>query len=286
LQLVRVSADGVRRVRQSQLHLVDLAGSERQKDTHASGVRLREACAINQSLSTLGNCIKALVSGQTKPPYRESKLTFLLKDSLGGNAKTCIVANVSALDRCCAETLGTLRFAQRAKMMPNRAVVNEESHGSVVALREEIARLRAQLEQTPALVSPGMEARAQGSDDSETRMQRLQELLRGTMAQQQDLQVPNLLRLGPLTASTLSPSIHPTPIPGSCPPLSPHRLSPTHQPFARSLPGRARPGVQAAARLRDHSGREAEAGARSASAAPLARGEALRLARSGYDALD
>lgn len=185
VQLVRVSSEGVRRVRRSQLHLVDLAGSERQKDTHASGVRLREACAINQSLSTLGNCIKALVSGQMKPPFRESKLTFLLKDSLGGNAKTCIVANVSALDRCCAETLGTLRFAQRAKMMPNRAVVNEESHGSIVALREEIARLRALLECAPM---PDTEARAQSSDDCDTRMQRLQELLRGTIAQQQDLQ--------------------------------------------------------------------------------------------------
>lgn len=185
VQLVRVSSEGVRRVRRSQLHLVDLAGSERQKDTHASGVRLREACAINQSLSTLGNCIKALVSGQTKPPFRESKLTFLLKDSLGGNAKTCIVANVSALDRCCAETLGTLRFAQRAKMMPNRAVVNEESHGSIVALREEIARLRALLECAPM---PDTEARAQSSDDCETRIHRLQELLRGTIAQQQDLQ--------------------------------------------------------------------------------------------------
>jgi len=66
LQTVHVSAEGVRRVRRSQLHLVDLAGSERQKDTQASGVRLREACAINQSLSTLGNCIKALVSGQVR----------------------------------------------------------------------------------------------------------------------------------------------------------------------------------------------------------------------------
>jgi len=86
---------------------------------------------------------------QAKPPYRESKLTFLLKDSLGGNAKTAIVANVSALERCGSETLGTLRFAQRAKMMPNRAVVNEESHGSLSALKEEIARLRSQLEQQP-----------------------------------------------------------------------------------------------------------------------------------------
>eukprot|EP00967_Tisochrysis_lutea_P131494 scaffold228655_cov26-Tisochrysis_lutea.AAC.1 len=188
VEMVQISFDGVRRVKRSQLHLVDLAGSERQKDTQASGVRLREACAINQSLSTLGNCIKALVSGQAKPPYRESKLTFLLKDSLGGNAKTCIVANVSALERCCSETLGTLRFAQRAKMMPNRAVVNEESHGSVAALRDEIARLRAQLEQMPPSCPINNALANQGNEDLQIRVHRLEELLRGTMAQQQDLQ--------------------------------------------------------------------------------------------------
>ena len=66
--------------------------------------------------------------------YRDSKLTLLLKDSLGGNAKTGIIANVSPLDRCFAETLSTLKFAQRAKMIRNRAVVNEDTSGSVQAL--------------------------------------------------------------------------------------------------------------------------------------------------------
>ena len=75
-------------------------------------------------------------------PYRDSKLTLLLKDSLGGNARTAIIANISPLARMFAETLSTLKFAQRAKMIRNNAVVNEESTGGLVALQSEIRRLR------------------------------------------------------------------------------------------------------------------------------------------------
>ena len=104
----RDRTNSMRRVRTSQFNLVDLAGSERQKDTQAAGQRLKEACSINKSLSALGNLIHALTTrgdaaaskrGGGHIPYRDSKLTHLLKDSLGGNAKTCVIANVSPNER-------------------------------------------------------------------------------------------------------------------------------------------------------------------------------------------
>uniref|UniRef100_A0A803YML4 Kinesin family member 15 n=1 Tax=Meleagris gallopavo TaxID=9103 RepID=A0A803YML4_MELGA len=111
-------------IRSSLLNLVDLAGSERQKDTHTEGLRLKEAGNINRSLSCLGQVITALVDvGNGKQRhicYRDSKLTFLLRDSLGGNAKTCIIANVHPGSRCFGETLSTLNFAQRAKLIKTR----------------------------------------------------------------------------------------------------------------------------------------------------------------------
>ncbi|NWH19292.1 KIF15 protein, partial [Grus americana] len=111
-------------IRSSLLNLVDLAGSERQKDTHTEGLRLKEAGNINRSLSCLGQVITALVDvGNGKQRhicYRDSKLTFLLRDSLGGNAKTCIIANVHPGSRCFGETLSTLNFAQRAKLIKNK----------------------------------------------------------------------------------------------------------------------------------------------------------------------
>nr|AAB26486.1 Klp=kinesin-like protein {clone XKlp2} [Xenopus laevis, oocytes, Peptide Partial, 330 aa] [Xenopus laevis] len=105
----------------SQLNLVDLAGSERQKDTQTEGVRLKEAGSINRSLSCLGQVITALVDvangRQRHICYRDSKLTFLLRDSLGGNAKTFYIANVLPGSKCFEETLSTLQFAQRAKLI-------------------------------------------------------------------------------------------------------------------------------------------------------------------------
>ncbi|XP_078689569.1 kinesin-like protein KIF15 [Branchiostoma floridae x Branchiostoma belcheri] len=140
---------GVMNIRCSQLNLVDLAGSERQKDTHTAGVRLKEAGSINKSLSALGNVIMALVDiahGKTRHvPYRDSKLSFLLRDSLGGNAKTYIIANVHPGSKCFGETLSTLNFARRAKMIKNKAVVNEDLHGNVSQLQAEIKKLKEEL---------------------------------------------------------------------------------------------------------------------------------------------
>ncbi|XP_077633289.1 kinesin-like protein KIF15 isoform X1 [Crocuta crocuta] len=138
-------------IRTSLLNLVDLAGSERQKDTHAEGMRLKEAGNINRSLSCLGQVITALVDvgngKQRHVCYRDSKLTFLLRDSLGGNAKTAVIANVHPGSRCFGETLSTLNFAQRAKLIKNKAVVNEDTQGNVSQLQAEVKRLKEQLAQ-------------------------------------------------------------------------------------------------------------------------------------------
>lgn len=138
-------------IRSSQLNLVDLAGSERQKDTHTEGTRLKEAGSINRSLSCLGQVIMALVdvsNGKSRHIcYRDSKLTFLLRDSLGGNAKTFIIANVHPGSKCFGETLSTLQFAQRAKLIKNKAVVNEDTQGNVSQLQAEVRKLKEQLSQ-------------------------------------------------------------------------------------------------------------------------------------------
>ncbi|XP_067147461.1 kinesin-like protein KIF15 isoform X2 [Apteryx mantelli] len=144
-------------IRSSLLNLVDLAGSERQKDTHTEGLRLKEAGNINRSLSCLGQVITALVDvGNGKQRhicYRDSKLTFLLRDSLGGNAKTCIIANVHPGSRCFGETLSTLNFAQRAKLIKNKAVVNEDTQGNVSQLQAEVKKLKEQLAQLTSMTS-------------------------------------------------------------------------------------------------------------------------------------
>ena len=137
-------------IRESRFNLVDLAGSERQSMTATVGIRLKEAGNIKKSLMSLGQVINALVdigSGkQRHVPYRDSKLTFLLRDSLGGNTKTVIIANVNPLPSCAAESLSTLRLAQRAKLIKNNAIVNKDVLVSVSRLKQEIQRLELELE--------------------------------------------------------------------------------------------------------------------------------------------
>ena len=136
-------------VRESRFNLVDLAGSERQQMTGTTGQRLKEAGNINKSLLALSNVINGLVdisNGRARHvQYRDSKLTFLLRDSLGGNAKTVIIANVSTSSLYYNETLSTLKFAQRAKMIKNKAVVNKDIQGNVLQLQAEIQRLQHEL---------------------------------------------------------------------------------------------------------------------------------------------
>ncbi|KAI5617039.1 kinesin-like protein KIF3C [Silurus asotus] len=140
--------DGRNHIRVGKLNLVDLAGSERQSKTGARGERLKEATKINLSLSALGNVVSALADGRgAHVPYRDSKLTRLLRDSLGGNAKTVMVATLGPASYNYEETLTTLRYANRAKNIKNVPRVNEDPKDAL--LREfqlEIARLKAQLQ--------------------------------------------------------------------------------------------------------------------------------------------
>lgn len=134
-------------LRAGKLNLVDLAGSERQTKTGATGERLREATKINLSLSALGNVISALVDGRSKHvPYRDSKLTRLLQDSLGGNTRTLMVACLSPAADNYEESLSTLRYANRAKSIQNRPRINEDPKDALLReYQEEIMQLRALL---------------------------------------------------------------------------------------------------------------------------------------------
>jgi kinesin family protein 1 len=135
----------------SRISLVDLAGSERANSTGATGVRLKEGANINKSLTTLGKVIAALAESSTSKkssalnpnfvPYRDSVLTWLLKDSLGGNSKTAMIAAISPADY--DETMSTLRYADQAKRIKNKAVVNEDPNARLIReLKEELQALR------------------------------------------------------------------------------------------------------------------------------------------------
>lgn len=138
--------------RVGKLNLVDLAGSERVRLTGATGVRLEESKKINQSLSALGNVIKALTEAKGKRshvPYRDSKLTRVLEDSLGGNCKTTMMAMISPALEAFAESLSTVKFANRAKHIKNTARVNEDlDQKSLLRKYErELRRLRQELDE-------------------------------------------------------------------------------------------------------------------------------------------
>ncbi|XP_045609912.1 kinesin-like protein KIF13A isoform X2 [Procambarus clarkii] len=154
-QTVSDVASGVSGEKVSKMSLVDLAGSERAVKTGAVGERLKEGSNINKSLTTLGLVISKLADqavgkGRGKcdnfVPYRDSVLTWLLKDNLGGNSRTVMVATVSPAADNFEETLSTLRYADRAKRIVNHAVVNEDPNAKIIReLREEVETLRTQL---------------------------------------------------------------------------------------------------------------------------------------------
>jgi kinesin family protein 11 len=122
---VKQATDGEDMLRVGKLNLVDLAGSESIGRSGAENKRAREAGMINQSLLTLGRVINALVERSLHIPYRESKLTRLLRDSLGGRTKTCIIATVSPAKINMDETLSTLDYANKAKSIHNQPQVNQ-----------------------------------------------------------------------------------------------------------------------------------------------------------------
>ncbi|XP_034113944.1 chromosome-associated kinesin KIF4 [Drosophila albomicans] len=148
LTVVATRKTGQKSVTTSKFNLVDLAGSERCSKTLASGDRFKEGVNINKGLLALGNVINALGSGQSVGyvPYRQSKLTRLLQDSLGGNSVTLMIACVSPADYNVAETLSTLRYADRALQIKNKPVVNLDPHAAeVMMLKDIIQKLRMEL---------------------------------------------------------------------------------------------------------------------------------------------
>ncbi|XP_029577945.1 kinesin-like protein KIF3A isoform X2 [Salmo trutta] len=162
--------DGDQHVRMGKLHLVDLAGSERQGKTGATGQRLKEATKINLSLSTLGNVISALVDGKsTHVPYRNSKLTRLLQDSLGGNSKTMMCANIGPADYNYDETISTLRYANRAKNIKNKARINEDPKDALLRqFQKEIEDLKKKLQEGEEIFGSegsGSEEMDEGDDE-------------------------------------------------------------------------------------------------------------------------
>ncbi|CAL4103220.1 unnamed protein product, partial [Meganyctiphanes norvegica] len=154
-QIITDEASGVSGEKVNKMSLVDLAGSERAVKTGAVGDRLKEGSNINKSLTTLGLVISKLADGTGAKgkgrgdnfiPYRDSVLTWLLKDNLGGNSKTVMVATVSPASDNYEETLSTLRYADRAKRIVNHAVINEDPNAMIIReLRDEVQLLRDQL---------------------------------------------------------------------------------------------------------------------------------------------
>ncbi|KAL6447848.1 hypothetical protein ACFW04_000152 [Cataglyphis niger] len=157
-------ATGLMTEKVSKISLVDLAGSERADSTGAKGTRLKEGANINKSLTTLGKVISALAEiAATKKkkkadfiPYRDSVLTWLLRENLGGNSKTAMIAAISPADINYDETLSTLRYADRAKQIVCKAVVNEDANARLIReLKEEIQKLRELLKQEGIDVQEG-----------------------------------------------------------------------------------------------------------------------------------
>jgi len=180
--------NGEQAIKKGKLNLVDLAGSERQKKTKATGDRLKEAKSINLSLTNLGNVISALVDGKSKHiPYRNSKLTRLLEDSLGGNAKTLMFAAVGPADYNYDESLNTLRYANRAKNIKNKPKVNRNpKDAKIKEMQDEIELLRQQLQNaitgqpgtTPGMMGTGLGALSGAGGGDFNQYSELEEKLR------------------------------------------------------------------------------------------------------------
>lgn len=179
--------DGKKGITAGKLNLVDLAGSERQTKTGATGDRLKEATKINLSLSALGNVISSLVDGKSQHiPYRDSKLTRLLQDSLGGNCKTVMIANVGPAKSNYEETLSTLRYANRAKAIKNKPKRNEDPKDAKLReYQEEIDRLKQQLSSSARSAQPlHTPSDSSSSSRKQERLEEIKERMRQEMKQE------------------------------------------------------------------------------------------------------
>lgn len=199
LEIERTEEKEEKREKTSKISLIDLAGSERAGDTGATGDRLKEGCAINQSLTALGNVISALVkvsnakSAKKKKevfiPYRGSTLTWLMKDSLGGNSKTIMIAAISPASICYDESISTLKYADRAKQIKNKAVVNEDKNVKMIReLKKEVALLRKLLADSGLDPDTPLAAAASegGNVQNDEKMKELEEL-RAKLAESQSI---------------------------------------------------------------------------------------------------
>ena len=155
-QLINSVNSGKQITKIGKLNLVDLAGSERTRITGATGKQLQESIKINKSLSALGNVINALTETKERKhiPYRDSKLTRLLEDSLGGNCKTTMIATISPAHCSFNESLSTLNFARRAKNIKNRPVINEDidHNGLIHQYENELKKIRKELEEKNKII--------------------------------------------------------------------------------------------------------------------------------------
>ncbi|KAI1645559.1 P-loop containing nucleoside triphosphate hydrolase protein [Daldinia loculata] len=184
--------------RSSRIRLVDLAGSERAKSTEATGARLREGSNINKSLTTLGRVIAALADPKAQRPgkrhrdvvpYRDSILTWLLKDSLGGNSKTAMIACIAPSDY--EETLSTLRYADQAKRIRTRAVVNQDH----ISTAERDAQIAAMAEEIRVLQLSVSDSRRREKDAKESE-ERLEEYQNRVAAMQRMMEERSLVSEG------------------------------------------------------------------------------------------
>lgn len=172
LQSTTTEASGLISYKRSKLNLVDLAGSERQSSTSAQGLRLKEAGQINKSLSNLTSVMQSLVENSNGKNlyvrYRDSKLTYLLRDSLGGNSKTTIIAAVSPSMQSYFESNSTLAFAQQVKFIKTKAVINENVSGNTDQFKAELKRVKEEFEAYKASVAAGELPDASASTTSST----------------------------------------------------------------------------------------------------------------------
>lgn len=163
-------------VRMAKLSMIDLAGSERGSATGCNGARFTEGSNINKSLLALGNCINSLADGQRHVPYRDSKLTRLLKDSLGGNCQTVMIANISPSSLSLDDTYNTLKYAARAKTIKStikKNVVNCEMHvGHYVKLVEELNKEVDKLKAELVASKESVEELKKKSDELESEIER------------------------------------------------------------------------------------------------------------------
>ncbi|KAH6686713.1 kinesin-II 95 kDa subunit [Plectosphaerella plurivora] len=184
--------------RSSRIRLVDLAGSERAKSTEATGQRLREGSNINKSLTTLGRVIGALADAKANSrkrnkdvvPYRDSILTWLLKDSLGGNSKTAMIACIAPSDY--EETLSTLRYADQAKRIRTRAIVNQDH----ISAAERDAQISAMAEEIRTLQLSVSESRRREKDTTKEQEEKLEEYQKSVVSMQRMMEEKSLVAEG------------------------------------------------------------------------------------------